>query len=100
MVFFIEESAKNRVSSLSSIYGWKGRFFFVTLREPWGIEVVWRTPLMDLNNLVGLGQKEAENLDHLLECPCSAFELLEEEALVNADLNPMELRGNFLWTLI
>ena len=71
----------------SSIHGWKGRFFFVTSGEPWGFEVAWRAPQMDLNGLIDLGQEEAENLAHLLKCSCLASELLEEEALVNVDLN-------------
>ena len=70
----------------------------MTSEEPWGVEVVWQTPQMELNSLVGLGQEEAKNLALLLECPCSAFELLEEEALMNVGLSPMETRGNFLWT--
>ena len=53
---------------------------------------------MDLNSLVGLGQEEAENLTRLLECACSASELLEEETLVNAGLSPTGPEGNFLWT--
>ena len=60
------------------------------------MEVAWQVPQTDLNNPVGLGQEEAENLTHLLECPCLASELLEEEALVNADLNLMKPRGNSL----
>ena len=49
---------------------------------------------MDLNSSIDLGQEEAKNLVHLLECPCSASELLEEEALVNAGLSLTELGGN------
>ena len=64
--------------------------------EPWGMEVTWRTPRTDLNSSVGLGKEEAKNLAHLLEFPCLASELLEEEALVNADLNPVEPGGNSL----
>ena len=70
----------------------------MTSEEPWGVEVEWRTPRTDLNSPIGLGQEEVKNIVHLLECPCSASELLEEEALVNAGLNPMEPGGNFLWT--
>ena len=62
------------------------------------MEVAWRTPRTDLNSPVDLGQEEAKNLAHLLECPCSASELLEEEALVNVGLSLTELGGNFLWT--
>ena len=71
----------------------------MAVKEPWDVEVAWHTPRMDLNSLVGLGQEEAESLAHLLECPCSASELLEEEALVNADLSPMELEGDSLLDL-
>ena len=62
------------------------------------MEVAWQVPRTDLNSPMGLGQEEAKNLTHLLECLCSASELLEEEALVNADLSPTELEGNSLWT--
>ena len=55
---------------------------------------------MDLNGPIGLSQEEAENLAHLLEFPCSASQLLEEEALVNASLSPTKLGGNSLWTLV
>ena len=71
----------------------------MAIEEPWGFEAAWRTPRMDLNSLVGLGQEEAESLAHILECPSSASKLLEEETLVNASLSPMEPRGNFLLDL-
>ena len=72
----------------------------MTLREPWGFEVAWRASQTDLNGPVGLRQEEAESLTHLLECPCLASELLEEEALVNVGLSPAEPGGNSLWTLV
>ena len=78
----------------SSIHGWKEHFFFVTTIVPWNFEVAWRTPRMDLNSSIGLEQEEAESLAYLLECPCSIFELLSEETLVNADLSPTEPEGN------
>ena len=84
----------------SSIHEWKGWYFFVASKEPWGMEVAWQTPWTDLNSPISLRQEEAKNLAHLLECPCSTFELLEEEALVNAGLSPTKPGGNSLWTLV
>ena len=80
------------------IHGWKGRYFFVTFEKPWGVEALWQAPKTDLNSPVGLGEEEAENLTHLLECAYSAFELLEEETLVNPGLSRVEPEGNSLWT--
>ena len=71
----------------------------MAVEEPWGFEVSWRTPQTDLNSLVDLGQEEVESLTHILGCPSSAFELLEEETLVNAGLNLVELKGNSLLDL-
>ena len=85
------------VSSL--IHEWKEQFFFVATEEPWGFKVAWHTPRTDLNRLVGLGKAEAESLVHILRCSSSAFELLEEETLVNAGLNPTEPGGNSLLDL-
>ena len=62
------------------------------------MEAVWQVLWMDLNSPMGLGQDEVENLTHLLEYSCLASELLEEEALVNVGLSPMEPKGNSLWT--
>ena len=70
----------------------------MSLEKPWGMEALWHAPRTDLNSPVGLGKEEAENLTRLLECACSAFELLEEETLVNAGLSPAEPEGNSLWT--
>ena len=61
---------------------------------PWDFEVAWRTPRTDLNSPVGLEQEEAKNLACLLKCLCLVFELLHEEALVNASLSLVEPRGN------
>ena len=83
----------------SLIHGWKERFFFVVVEEPWGFEVAWRTPRTDLNSPIGLGQEEAESLAHILECPSSAFELLEEETLVNVGLSLEEPEGNSILDL-
>ena len=77
----------------SSIHGWKEQFFFVAVEEPWSFEVAWHTPWMDLNCPVSLGQEEAESLAHILECSSSAFELLEEETLVNVNLILVEPGG-------
>ena len=98
--YFLPRSQRKIVLGVSSsIHRWKERFFFVTAEEVWGFEVVWCTPRMDLNSPIGLGQEEAESLAHLLECPYSAFELLEEEALVNASLSSTKLGGNSLLVL-
>ena len=66
----------------------------MTSKKSWGAEALWQAPRTDLNSSVGLGQEEAEILTHLLECVCLASELLEEETLVNAELSPVEPKGN------